>query len=62
MAYAANQFSDSVSVIDLYFQKVIANVPVGNGPVDITIDPDTNLVYVVNQDSDNITVIDGFSR
>ncbi len=60
MAYAANQFSDSVSVIDLYFQKVIANVPVGNGPVDITIDPDTNLVYVVNQDSDNITVIDGF--
>jgi YVTN family beta-propeller protein len=37
MAYVSNLYSDSVSVIDLYTEKIIANVPVGHGPVGISI-------------------------
>ena len=39
MAYASNLFSNSVSVIDLYLNKIIINIPVGNGPRGISIDP-----------------------
>jgi uncharacterized repeat protein (TIGR03803 family)/YVTN family beta-propeller protein len=40
-------------------QTVIATVPVGNAPVAIALNPVTNKVYVSNNGSRNVTVIDG---
>jgi YVTN family beta-propeller protein len=59
MAYAANQRSDTVSIIDLYVGKIIGNISVGKTPIDISANPNTNTIYVANVDDDNISVIDG---
>jgi YVTN family beta-propeller protein len=38
---------------------VLATVPVGDAPVQLTVNPTTNLIYVANFLSSNVTVIDG---
>ncbi|MBV9437051.1 MAG: beta-propeller fold lactonase family protein, partial [Acidobacteria bacterium] len=40
-------------------QAQIATIPVGNGPVAAAVNPNTNKVYVANQGSDSVSVIDG---
>lgn len=37
------------------------NIPVGNGPIDIAINNNTNTLYVLNENDNNITVLDGFT-
>jgi YVTN family beta-propeller protein len=37
------------------------NIPVGDGPIDIAINNNTNTLYVLNQNSNNITVLDSFT-
>ena len=37
------------------------NIPVGDGPIDIAINNNTNTLYVLNQNDNNITVLDGFT-
>jgi YVTN family beta-propeller protein len=40
----------------------VATIPVGSGavtPMNVAVNPNTNRIYVVNRDSDNLTVIDG---
>ncbi len=38
---------------------VIGNIPVGTGPSAVEVNPVTNKIYVVNEFSNNVTVIDG---
>ena len=37
------------------------SIPVGDGPIDIAINNNTNTLYVLNQNDNNITVLDGFT-
>jgi YVTN family beta-propeller protein len=37
---------------------VVATVPVGQGPLAVGVNPDTNRVYVANSWSDDVSVID----
>ncbi len=40
-------------------QSVVATVPVGSDPRAIAVDPSTNHIYVANESSDSVTVVDG---
>ena len=57
--YVANQYSNTVSVIDTETDKVQATINVGSFPYDIDINPLNNRVYVTNRGSDTVSVIDG---
>lgn len=39
--------------------RVIATVPAGDGPRAVAVNPVTNRVYIANDSSNNVTVIDG---
>src|SRR4029077_4569285 len=45
-----------------YAQTVVATVTVGTTPVAVAVNPMTNLIYVANQDSNTVTVIDGVTN
>jgi len=38
---------------------VIATIPVGSGPSDVAVNPNTDRIYVANSGSDTLSVIDG---
>ena len=57
-AYVANADSDTVSVIDLSANKVVAAIDVGTKPLVVAITPDGSKVYVTNLLSNNVSVID----
>lgn len=40
-------------------QVSLATVPAGNTPIAVAVNPATNKIYVANQNSNNVTVIDG---
>jgi YVTN family beta-propeller protein len=56
--YVANSFSDNVSVIDTRRNEVVATIPVGHNPAEMTFTPDQKQIYVSNSGSDSISVID----
>ena len=57
--YVSNSESDSVSVISTVDDtKIGEDIPVGDGPTYIAIDPYMGAVYVSNSDSNSISVID----
>ena len=60
--YVANQFSNTISVIDIDKSKVEKNIDVGNSPYDVRVNPFSNRIYASNRDSDSISVIDGFTN
>ena len=60
--YVANQFSNTISVIDTDKSKVEKNIDVGNSPYDVEVNPFSNRIYASNRDSDTISVIDGFTN
>ena len=60
--YVANQFSNTISVIDIDNSKVESNIDVGNSPYDVDVNPFSNRIYSSNRDSDTISVIDGFTN
>jgi len=47
-----------VSVIDTVMNAVTATIPVGTAPVGIAVSPDSNKVYVANNNSGTMLVID----
>lgn len=48
LLFAANRFSNDVSVIDLIKQKEISRIKVSREPVSLSISPDENLLVVAN--------------
>lgn len=48
----------SVTVVDTTANKVRAEIPVGNYPMQIAADPDWKTIYVVNQADNSVSVID----
>lgn len=55
--YVANQFSDSVSVINGATGEVVATIPVGYYPTEMAFDSQDSSLYVANQNSDNVSVV-----
>src|SRR5205807_3975516 len=56
--YVANEFSNTVAVIDAATNTVTAAVPVGSGPRGAAVTPDGSRVYVANATDNTVTVID----
>lgn len=50
--------NSKVSVLDTGNDTIMANIPVGNDPFDVKLKPDNTRVYVINQKSNDISVID----
>ncbi|MDR4512175.1 MAG: YncE family protein [Nitrososphaeraceae archaeon] len=59
--YVANEYSNTISVIDIDSSAVQSNIEVDNSPYDLEINPFTNRVYSTNRGSDTVSVIDGFT-
>jgi YVTN family beta-propeller protein len=57
--YVANEFSNTVSVIDAETDKVKSTINVGDFPYGIDTNPLNNRVYVTNRGSNTVSVIDG---
>ncbi|MGB8573962.1 MAG: hypothetical protein WCD19_05845 [Nitrososphaeraceae archaeon] len=60
--YVANQFSNTISVIDIEKSKVEENIDVGNSPYDVDVNPFSNRIYASNRESNTVSVIDGFTN
>jgi YVTN family beta-propeller protein len=60
-AYVTNEtFAPStVGVVDLVTLKVLANVPTGNNPFGVAVDPRSDLVFVTNKGDSTVAVVDG---
>jgi YVTN family beta-propeller protein len=56
--YVANEFSNTISVIDESTDKIQATIKVDSFPYGIDVNPLTNRVYVANRGSNTISVID----
>src|SRR5215216_2087361 len=57
--YVANEYSNTVSVLDTETDKVKSTIKVGIFPYGIDINPLNNRVYVTNRGSNTVSVIDG---
>jgi YVTN family beta-propeller protein len=57
--YVANEYSNTVSVLDTEADKVQDRINVGIFPYGIDINPLNNRVYVTNRGSNTVSVIDG---
>lgn len=51
----------SILVIDGESRQILSRIDVGRIPLGIAVDPETNMIYVANFDSDSISVIDGIT-
>ncbi len=57
--YVANQYSNTISVIDGSNDQIISTIKVESFPYDLDINPFNNRIYVTNRGSDSVSVIDG---
>ena len=57
--YVANQFSNSISVIDGSTDIIENTIQVDNFPYDLEVNPFNNRIYVTNRESNTVSVIDG---
>src|SRR5687768_3713241 len=60
--YVANQFSNTISVIDIDTSKVEKNIDTGDSPYDVDVNPFSNRIYSSNRESNTVSVIDGFTN
>jgi YVTN family beta-propeller protein len=60
--YVANQFSNTISVIDIETSKVESNIDTGDSPYDVDVNPFSNRIYSSNRESNTVSVIDGFTN
>ena len=56
--YVTNSDDDTVSVIDVATNTVVATVPVGSNPVAVAVTPDGAFAYVTNANDSTVLVID----
>jgi YVTN family beta-propeller protein len=54
--YVANEFSNTVSIVDGSTDKIEATVQVGSFPYSIDVNPLNNRVYVANRGSDSVSI------
>ncbi len=59
MIYQANEFSNTVTVINGATSTVAATLSVGITPAGVAVNPETNTIYVANNGSNTVTVING---
>ena len=57
-AYVPNEKSNTVTIFNITTDTIIANVSVGKDPCGVAISPDGTKVYVTNEESKNVSVID----
>ena len=57
--YVANQFSNSISVIDSSTDILESTIQVDSFPYDLEVNPFNNRIYVTNRESNTVSVIDG---
>ena len=57
-AFVTNSGDDTVTVISLTTMTVVATIPVGDNPLNITVSPDGGRAYVSNRNSSNVSIID----
>jgi YVTN family beta-propeller protein len=57
-AYVVNQFSQTVSAVDLSVDGIAATIPVGTRPNEIVADPSRARIYVLNGGEQSISAID----
>jgi len=57
--YSANNWSNSVTIIDGATNSVITTVAAGSGPIALGYNTTNNKIYCANNQSNNVTVIDG---
>jgi YVTN family beta-propeller protein len=57
--YIANQFSNSISVIDGNTDIIESTIQVDNFPYDLEVNPFNNRIYVTNRESNTVSIIDG---
>jgi YVTN family beta-propeller protein len=50
-------FSSEIGTANAQKYSVIANIPVGEGPSGVAINPSNGLVYVANADSNTLSVV-----
>ncbi|QLH47492.1 MAG: T9SS type A sorting domain-containing protein [Bacteroidota bacterium] len=62
MAYVANLFGQTVSVLNTSSNTVVATIPVGYGPFDVAVHPNGSKVYVSNDGDSIINIIDAVSN
>lgn len=48
-----------VAVVNLATQAITTTIPVGPAPASVAVDPVTNVIYVINEGADSISVISG---
>ena len=58
--YLSHSDNNTISVIDsIKDQIILKDLTVGNNPTNIDFDPKNNKVFVINEDSNTVSVIDG---
>ena len=57
--YVANQFSNTVTVLDGNTNNIESTIQVDNFPYDLEVNPYNNRIYVTNRGSNTVSVIDG---
>ena len=62
LAYVTNTDSNCVAVIDRHADKVVAMIAVRQSPMGIAASADGSRIYVANSGSNNISVIDTYTR
>ena len=61
-AYIPNEGSNSVSVVNLATNAVVATIPVGSNPRGVAMSPTGTRVFVTNYISNDVSVIDTFTN
>jgi len=57
-AYVTDHLDNTISVIDIATNTVVATIPVGLGPFAVAITPDGTRAYVSNDFDNTVSVID----
>src|SRR5918993_958479 len=57
--YVANQFSNTITVLDGNTNNIESTIQVDNFPYDLEVNPYNNRIYVTNRGSNTVSVIDG---
>jgi DNA-binding beta-propeller fold protein YncE len=59
MIYATSPSKNALNVINGYINQVVSVVPAGSGPWYVSVNPKTHMVYVADNNSGDVKVING---